>query len=83
MNPFDPRVAVITGIAAAIVSSHRVRAIVGRGAGYAAAGAIKASDAVVSAGRDIYEEASEVAATHDGTVKQPKPRAKAAAGRSR
>jgi len=78
MNPFDPRFALITGLGAAIVSSHRVRAVIGRGAGYAAAGAMKVGGTVVDAGRDIYEEASEVAAPHNGTVKKSKPRAKAA-----
>jgi len=80
MNPFDPRLAVITGVAAAIVSSHRVRAVIGRGAGYAAAGAMKVGDTVVSAGRDIYEEASEVAASQNGAArKKSKTRAKSSA----
>jgi len=79
MNPFDPRLAVITGLAAAVVSSHRVRAVIGRSAGYAAAGAMKLGSSVVDAGRDIYEEASEVAAPHNGAVKKSKARATAAA----
>ena len=79
MNPFDPRLAVITGLAAAIVSSHRVRTVIGRGAGYAAAGAMRVGDTVVNAGRDIYEEASDVAASHNGAGKKTKSRAKSAA----
>jgi hypothetical protein len=78
MNPFDPRLAVIVGVGTAIVSSHRVRAVIGRGAGYAAAGAMRVSGSVVNAGRDIYEEASDVAASHNSTSKKAKPRARAA-----
>jgi hypothetical protein len=33
---------------------------------------------VVNAGRDIYEEASDVAASHNNAGKKPKPRAKVA-----
>jgi hypothetical protein len=79
MNPFDPRLAVIVGIGTAVLSSHRVRAVVGRGAGYAVAGVVKAGGTVANAGRDIYDEASEVAA-HNGTAtKRSRSRAKAAA----
>ena len=78
MNPFDPRLALIAGIGAAIMSSHRVRAVVGRGAGYAGAGAMKVGGTVVDAGRDIYEEASHVAASHNEAGKKAKPRAKVA-----
>ena len=78
MNPFDPRLALIAGIGAAIMSSHRVRAVIGRGAGYAAAGAMKVGGTVVDAGRDIYEEASEVAATNGAAPKRSKSRAKVA-----
>jgi hypothetical protein len=78
MNPFDPRLAVIVGIGTAIVSSHRVREVIGRGTGYAAAGAIKLGGTVVNAGRDIYEEASDVAASRDGTSTKRRSRAKAA-----
>jgi hypothetical protein len=78
MNPFDPRLAAIVGVGTAIVSSHRVRAVIGRGAGYAAAGAMRVSGAVVSAGRDIYEEASDVAASQNSAGKKAKPRAKVA-----
>jgi hypothetical protein len=73
MNPFDPRVALIAGIGAAIVSSHRVRAVIGRGAGYVAAGAMKVGSAVTDSGRDIYDEARVTAAP-----KKPKSRQKAA-----
>ena len=58
MNPFDPRLAVIVGIGSAVLSSHRVRAVIGRGAGYAVAGAVKAGGTVANAGRDIYDESS-------------------------
>jgi hypothetical protein len=78
MNPFDPRLAVIVGIGTAIVSSHRVREVIGRGTGYAAAGAIKLGGTVVDAGRDIYEEASDVASSRNGTSKKGRSRAKAA-----
>jgi hypothetical protein len=66
MNPFDPRLAVILGVGTAVVSSHRVRAVIGRSAGYAAAGAMKVGDTVANAARDIYGEASEVARPHEG-----------------
>jgi hypothetical protein len=76
MNPLDPRLALIAGIGTAIVSSHRVRAVIGRGAGYAAAGAMKVGGTVADAGRDIYEEASDVAATNGAAPKRSKSRAK-------
>jgi len=79
MNPFDPRIAVIAGIGAAVMSSHRVRAVIGRSAGYAAAGAMKVGDTVASAARDIYGEASEVATAHEGNSRKAKPRVKVAA----
>jgi hypothetical protein len=78
MNPFDPRLTLIAGIGAAIMSSHRVRAVIGRGAGYAAAGAMKVGGTVVDAGRDIYEEASDVAATNGAAPRKAKSRAKVA-----
>jgi hypothetical protein len=78
MNPFDPRLAVIVGIGTAVVSSHRVRAVIGRGAGYAAAGAMRVGGTVVDAGRDIYEEASEVAASRNSAGKKAKTRARVA-----
>jgi hypothetical protein len=69
---------VIVGLGTAIVSSHRVREFIGRGTGYAAAGAIKLGGTVVDAGRDIYEEASDVAASRDGTSRKGRSRAKVA-----
>lgn len=78
MNPFDPRIAVIAGIGTAVVSSHRVRAVVGRSAGYVAAGAMKVGDTVVNAARDIYGEASEVATAQEGKSKKSKSRSKVA-----
>jgi hypothetical protein len=77
MNPFDPRLAVIVGVGTAIVGSHRVRAVIGRGAGYATAGAMRVGGTVVNAGRDIYEEANDVA-SHNSAGKKAKPRAKVA-----
>jgi hypothetical protein len=78
MNPFDPRLAAIVGLGTAIVSSHRVREVIGRGTGYAAAGAIKLGGTVLNAGRDIYDEASEVAVSRDGASRKPRSRAKVA-----
>ena len=78
MNPFDPRIAVIAGIGTAVVSSHRVRAVIGRSAGYAVAGAMKVGDTMVNAARDIYGEASEVATPHEGKSKKAKSRPKTA-----
>jgi hypothetical protein len=78
MNPFDPRLAVIVGLGTAIVSSHRVREVIGRGTGYAAAGAIKLGGTVVNAGRDIYDEASDVAASRDGASRKRRSQAKVA-----
>jgi hypothetical protein len=78
MNPFDPRLAVIAGIGAAVVSSHRVRAVIGRTAGYAAAGAMKVGDTVANAARDIYGEASEVASANEGKSKKRRSRPKIA-----
>jgi hypothetical protein len=78
MDPFDPRIALITGIGAAIVSSHRVRAVIGRSAGYVAAGAMKVGSAVADSGRDIYDEARMTAA-HENAGTKPKSRPKTAA----
>jgi hypothetical protein len=65
MEVLDPRMAVITGVGAALVGSERVRRTVGRGLGYAAAGALKVGEPivrpVVNAGRDMVVEAREVA----------------------
>jgi hypothetical protein len=70
---------VIVGIGTAVLSSHRVRAVIGRGAGYAVAGAKKAGGTMANAGRDIYDEASEVAAADGTATRKSKARAKAAA----
>lgn len=72
----DPRLAVI-GAGVAIVTSERVRKVVGRGVGYVAAGTMKVGGPVAHAAEDIYDEARHVAG-HDGAT-QAKPRAKAAA----
>lgn len=60
MTILDPRVGLVAA-GAAIVGSERVRRVVGRGAGYAAAGIMKVGAPVVAAGQDIYEEARAVA----------------------
>jgi hypothetical protein len=73
----DPRVAVIAA-GLAVLGSERVRRVVGRGFGYAAAGAMKVGNPVVNAGRDIVDEARDVAA-HNGSTKAKAPRAKSAA----
>ncbi|HME04188.1 MAG TPA: hypothetical protein VKG38_14300 [Solirubrobacteraceae bacterium] len=70
MDPFDPRLAVIAGLGAAVVSSHRFRAVIGHSAGYAAAGATKVGDTVASAARDIYGEARGIATSHEGKGKR-------------
>lgn len=74
MEVLDPRVALIVG-GAAVVGSERVRRVVGKGLGYAAAGVMRVGSPVVGAGRDIVEEAREVA-THDGAGKARASRAR-------
>lgn len=66
MELLDPRMAVLS-LAIAAVASERVRRGVGRGIGYVAAGTMKVGGTVVDAGRDIVDEAREVAA-HDGAA---------------
>jgi hypothetical protein len=77
MDVLDPRIAAIAA-GAAVIGSERVRRVLGRGFGYAAAGAVRAGSPVVNAGRDIVEEARDVAA-HDGSTKARRSRAKSAA----
>ena len=77
MDVLDPRIATIAA-AGALLGSERVRRVVGRGFGYAAAGAIKVGGPVVNAGRDMVEEARDVA-THDRSTKARASRAKSAA----
>ena len=64
----DPRFAVLAA-GAALVRSERARKTVGKGAGYAVVGAKKVGGPVVRpivyAGRDIVDEARDVA-SHDG-----------------
>jgi hypothetical protein len=77
MDLLDPRLALLTlGVAA--VTSERVRKTVGRGIGYVAAGTMTVGGTVAHAGRDIVDEAREVA-SHNGTAK-PAARKKATAG---
>ncbi len=64
MDFLDPRLAVLS-LAVAVVASEHVRKGIGRGIGYVAAGTMKVGGSVVGAGRDIVEEAREVAA-HNG-----------------
>jgi hypothetical protein len=73
----DPRIA---GIAAAVamLGSKRMRTWIGRGFGYAAAGVISVGSPVVNAGRDIVDEAREVA-THNGSTETKPSRARSAA----
>jgi hypothetical protein len=75
MDVLDPRLAVIAA-GVAVVGSERARKVVGRGFGYAAAGVMKIGGPVVDAGRDIVEEARDVA-SHDGSSKAPASRARA------
>lgn len=72
----DPRVAAL-GVGVALVSSHQVRRVLGRGAGYVAAGAMRVGRPVVDAGRDIFGEAREVAVPHNGAGKAARARAAA------
>ncbi|HEX8855721.1 MAG TPA: hypothetical protein VF752_08965 [Thermoleophilaceae bacterium] len=67
MEILDPRVAVVAGVGAAVIGSESVRRAVGRGAGYAVAGASKVASPVVDAGREIVGEAREVAGTGKAT----------------
>jgi hypothetical protein len=71
MELLDPRLGLVAA-GTAIVGSERVRKAVGRGAGYVAAGAIKVGGPVVrpviDAGRDIVDEARDVA-VGDGSTR--------------
>jgi hypothetical protein len=58
-----------------MIGSERVRRTVGKGIGYTAAGAKKIGGPIVDAGRDIVDEAREVA-SHDGGRKTRSSRAK-------
>ena len=68
MDLLDPRFALLAA-GAAVVKSERVRKTVGKGAGHAAIGAMKVGGPVirpiVDAGRDLVDEARNVA-SHDG-----------------
>jgi hypothetical protein len=72
MELLDPRLAGIAAVGAALVGSERVRKTVGRGVGYAASGVATVGGPVVrpvlNAGRDIVDEARDVA-SHDGTTR--------------
>jgi hypothetical protein len=77
MDVLDPRLAVIAA-GAALVGSERVRKIVGRGFGYVAAGAIRVGSPAVNAGRQVVEEARDVAG-HEVASRRQMPRPKASA----
>jgi hypothetical protein len=77
MEILDPRLAVLSA-GVALVASERVRKVVGRGIGYAAAGTMKVGGPVVDAGRDIVDEARHVASP-DGKTKTTASRSKSAA----
>lgn len=80
MEVLDPRLALVAA-GAAVVGSERVRKTVGRGVGYAAAGAMKVGGPVVrpvvDAGRDIVDEARDVT-NQDGSRRSRSARARAA-----
>ena len=80
MDLLDPRFALLAA-GAAVVRSERVRKTVGKGAGYAAVGAVKVGGPVVRpivhAGRDIVDEARDVA-SHNGASTSATSRPKSA-----
>ncbi len=77
MEFLDPRLGLLSvGIAA--VASERVRKGIGRGIGYVAAGTMTIGGGIVHAGRDIVDEAREVAG-HDGKPTSAATRKKASA----
>lgn len=77
MELLDPRLALLSlGVAA--VASERVRKGFGRGIGYLAAGTVAVTGPVVHAGRDIVEEARDVA-SRNGPPRSRSPRKKATA----
>ena len=78
MELLDPRLALL-GIGLAAVASERVRKGVGRGIGYVAAGTAAVTGPVVHAGRDIVEEAREVA-SRNGTSTSMSSREQVPAG---
>jgi hypothetical protein len=57
----DPRIALLAGVTAGIMSP-RLRRAVGRGIGYAARGVVTVASPFAGIGRDIYDSAREVAA---------------------
>ena len=77
MEVLDPRLALLGG-GVAVVASERIRKGVGRGIGYVAAGTMAVTGPVVRAGRDIVEEAREVA-SRNGRSASTVSRNKAAA----
>ena len=77
MELLDPRLALLSlGVAA--VASERVRKGAGRGIGYLVAGTVAVTGPVVHAGRDIVEEAREVA-SRNGMSSSTSSREKATA----
>jgi hypothetical protein len=61
----DPTTTLIVGIAAGIAAPP-VRRTVGRGIGYAARGVMAAGAPVINIGRDIYDNARDVASPQGG-----------------
>jgi hypothetical protein len=83
MSVLDPRLAVIAGVGGAVLGSHRVRSVIGRGAGYTAKGVMMVAGPVVRpvlhAGEDIVEEARHTAVGNGATSTTSRRRTKAAA----
>ena len=77
MEFLDPRLALLS-LGVATVASERVRKGVGRGIGYVAAGTVAVTGPVVHAGRDIVDEAREVAGGNEGSGASASSRKKAA-----
>lgn len=73
MAIFDPRLGLIAA-GAAVVGSERVRRTVGRGAGYAIKVATPVAKPVVDAGRDILDEARDVAGSGNGRARGSRSR---------
>ncbi|MGZ4271170.1 MAG: hypothetical protein ACXVFN_18750 [Solirubrobacteraceae bacterium] len=82
MAVLDPRLAIIAGVGGAVLGSHRVRTILGRGAGYTAKGVMTVVGPVarpmVHAGEEIVDEARHTAGGN-GAASKSRARAKAGA----
>ena len=82
MSVMDPRLAVIAGVGGAVLGSHRVRSVIGRGAGYTVKGVMTVAGPVVRpvvhAGEDIVYEARHTAEGNGATSRASRRRTKAA-----